>query len=113
MIDLARFSADSFIQIAQSSTMYQLCQRLFAEAGFEPHVLFYTISNVSKYRMVMAGIGCALLPAVFAVPNENVVFFRLRQRPFWEITMCCRKNAYLSAAEKTFLELCRLYWKAQ
>ena len=112
-IDLGNFSGDSFIQISQSSTMYQLSERLFEEAGFAPHVLFYTVSNVSKYRMVLAGIGCALLPAVFAVPNENAVFFRLKQHPAWEITMCCRKDAYLSTAEKAFLDLCRRYWELQ
>ena len=91
--------------------MYELIQRLFREAGFEPKVLFSTRSNVSKYRMVNAGVGCALLPAFFAVPGENVVFFRLKQRPRWEVTMCCRKGAYLSEPEQAFLELCREFWR--
>lgn len=107
---LETFREDSFILISHTSTMYQLVQNLFHEAGFEPKVLFSTSSNVSKYRMVNAGVGCALLPAVFAVPGENIVFFRLKQHPCWEITMCSRKGAYLSAVEKNFLTLCREYW---
>lgn len=109
-ISLEAFCEDSFILISHTSTMHQLVQTLFHEAGFEPKVLFSTSSNVSKYRMVNAGVGCALLPAVFAVPGENVVFFRLKQHPCWEITMCSRKGAYLSAVEKNFLDLCKAYW---
>lgn len=112
-IDLKEFSRDAFIRISQTSTMYQLSERLFSEAGFSPNVLFYTISNVSKYRMVLAGVGCALLPAVFALPDERIVFFRLKQRPSWEITMCCRKEAYLSTAQNAFLDLCRRYWRPE
>lgn len=112
-ISLEQFAQDYFIQIAQSSTMYQLVEQLFDEAGFSPKVLFYTSSNVSKYRMVCAGVGCALLPAVFAHPDPAVVFFRLERHPFWEVTMCCRKGAYLSKSEKEFLELCRQYWKKE
>ncbi|MDO5416972.1 MAG: LysR family transcriptional regulator [Lachnospiraceae bacterium] len=112
-ISLEHFSADSFILISQSSTMYQLVKELFDDAGFQPQVLFSTSSNVSKRRMVQSGVGCALLPAVFAVPGEHIVFFRLQQRPHWEITMCCRKGAYVSAAEESFLNLCRTYWEKQ
>lgn len=110
-ISLEAFSQDPFILISQTSTMYQLVKELFEEAGFQPRILFSTSSNVSKYRMVCAGVGCALLPAFFAVPDKQAVFFRLKQHPHWEVTMCCRKGSYLSAAEKTFLELCREYWK--
>ncbi len=109
-VSLEAFSQEPFILLSPSSAMHQIVKGLFEMAEFEPRVLFTTSSNVSKYRMVNAGVGCALLPAVFAVPAENIVFFRLPQRPHWEITMCCRRNAYLSRAEKTFLNLCSRYW---
>ncbi len=109
-IALESFAQDPFILIYPASTMYQLVRELFTYAGFEPKVLFSTSSNISKYRMVDAGVGCALLPAVFALPSEHMVFFRLPQHPHWEINMCCRKDAYLSKAEKAFLNLCHTYW---
>jgi DNA-binding transcriptional LysR family regulator len=109
-MDLSLFSEAPFVLIFHISTMYDLVSDLFREAGFEPQVLFSTSSNLSKYRMVSAGVGCALLPAVFAVPDDRVVFFRLPKRPRWEITMCYRRGAYLSEAEKCFLSLCKKYW---
>lgn len=111
-ISLAEFRNDSFVLIFQTSTMHELEQSLFEEAGFQPRVLFSTSSNLSKYRMVSSGVGCTLLPSVFAAPDPGIAFFRLEQRPFWEITMCCRKGAYLSKAEEIFLEHCRDYWNS-
>lgn len=112
-ISLSRFSQDPFILITRRSTMFQLEESLFAAAGFEPQVLFSTSSNVSKYRMVLAEVGCALLPGFFAKPDPGLRYFRLEGKPAWEVTMCCRKGAYLSQAEQYFLELCRDYWKSQ
>lgn len=109
-ISLSRFLEDPFILMSSSSTMHQLESALFEQAGFWPEVLFSTSSNISKYRMVLADVGCALLPQVFAVPTPGIVFFRLDEHPSWEITMCCRKNAYLSSAERAFLKLCQEYW---
>ncbi|MCC8126498.1 MAG: LysR family transcriptional regulator [Clostridiales bacterium] len=110
VISLGQFRDDSFVEIARTSTMHQLVEKLFQDAGFTPKILFRTSSNISKYRMVCAGVGCALLPAIFALPDKSITYFRLDQHPFWEITMCYRKNAYLSNAQKAFLRLCRQYW---
>ena len=110
-ISLSRFSEDPFILITRRSTMFQLEESLFAGASFQPQVLFSTSSNVSKYRMVLAEVGCALLPGFFAKPDPGLRYFRLEGRPGWEVTMCCRKGAYLSQAEQYFLELCREYWR--
>ena len=110
-ISLSRFLEDPFILITRRSTMFQLEEALFREAGFQPQVLFSTSSNVSKYRMVLAEVGCALLPRIFAKTARGVVYFRLEGQPRWEVTMCCRKGAYLSHAEQYFLELCREYWR--
>lgn len=110
-VSLAQFRDDPFIMISRRSTMYQLVSSLFHVAGFEPEVLFSTISNISEYRMVLAGVGCALLPRVYAVPDPGVVYFRPEGCPVWEVTMCYRKGGYLTRAETTFLELCRAYWR--
>lgn len=110
-ISLSRFSEDPFILITRRSTMFQLEESLFTEAGFQPQVLFSTSSNVSKYRMVVAEVGCALLPGFFAKTDPGLRYFRLEGRPNWEVTMCCRNGAYLNQGEQYFLELCREYWK--
>lgn len=109
--DLSRFSDQPFIRIYQTSTMSELTDGLFAQAGFSPKVLFSTSSNVSKYRIVEAGLGCALLPACYAGDGGKVVYFRLPQRPHWQITLCSRKDGFLGKTEKRYIELCQDYWR--
>ena len=109
--DLLRFAAQPFIRIYQTSTMSELTDSLFAQASFSPKVLFSTSSNVSKYRIVEAGLGCALLPACYAGTGGKVVYFRLPQRPSWQITLCSRKDGFLGKTEKRYIELCKDYWR--
>lgn len=109
-VDLSRFAQEPFVRIYHRSTLYSLTQSLFEEAGFEPQVLFSTASSISKYRIVSLGLGCALLPATYAQQGGSVVYFRLPQRPVWQVTLCSRRGAYLGRAEQCYLSLCRNYW---
>ena len=61
--------------------------------------------------IVEAGLACALLPAIYAVPGGPVVYFRLAQRPRWLITLCSRKDGWLGQPEQLFIALCREYWR--
>ncbi len=109
--DLAAFSDEPFVRIYHRSTLYSITQALFEEAGFMPRELFTTSSNTSKHRIVSLGLGCALLPAVYAVKDGGAVYFRLKGRPGWQVTMCSRKNGYLGKPEQYYLDLCREYWR--
>ena len=111
--DLARFSEAPFVRIYRRSTLFSLTEALFQAAGFEPQVLFSTSSNLSKYRIVALGLGCALLPAAYAQRGDGVRYFRLTQRPRWQITLCSRRGGWLGRPEKTFIELCGAYWRGR
>ena len=110
---LARFAEESFVRIYQRSTLFSITENLFRQAGFSPRVLFSTASNLSKYRIVSLGMGCALLPAVYAAGDGSVVYFRLPGRPRWQITICSRRDGYLGKAERHYLALCRDYWQSR
>lgn len=109
--DLSQFHEEPFVRIYQRSTLFGVTEPLFQSAGFSPHVLFFTSSNVSKFRIVASGLGCALLPAVYAVPDDRVRYFRLPQHPVWQITLCSRKDGYFGKPEAFYLQLCRDYWQ--
>ncbi len=110
---LSRFCDMPFVRIYQRSTLYSLTEALFSAAGFAPQVLFSTASNLSKYRIAALGLGCALLPAVYAASDGRVVYFRLPGRPRWQITMCSRRDGYLGRPERLYLDLCRAYWQGR
>ena len=108
--DLSRFSTLPFVRISRFSTLYDLTEGLFTEAGFEPRVLFSTSSNLSKLRIVRLGLGCALLPATYAAKDPAVVYFCLPGHPSWQITICSRRGSHLGKAERYYLDLCRSYF---
>ena len=110
---LERFAREPFVRIYQHSTLFALTEALFAEAGFAPRVLFSTASNLTKYRIVSLGLGCALLPAVYAAKDGGVVYFRLPSHPAWQVTVCSRRGGYLGRAERCYLDLCRKYWQTK
>lgn len=109
---LERFAREPFVRIYKQSTLYALTEGLFAGAGFAPRVLFSTASNLSKYRIVSLGLGCALLPSVYAGRDGGAVYFRLPSHPSWQITMCSRRGGYLGRAERCYVDLCRDYWRS-
>ena len=104
------FKNTPFILMRDTSTLHETELRLFRCAGFEPDGLFSTSSNLSKYRMVGAGMGCAFLPRTFACNNPAITYIQLPSHPSWEVTICTRKGAYISRAEEYFLTLCKRYW---
>lgn len=111
LTDLSKFADRPFVRTHRRSTLFSLTDGLFKRAGFMPEELFSTVSSLSKYRIVALGMGCALLPAVYAAEHENIAYFRLQGLPRWQITMCSRRGGYLGKAERYYLELCREYWQ--
>ncbi len=107
---LQHFGDLPFILMRDSSTLHMIETRLLQSADICPKVLFTTSSNLSKYRIVSSGLGCAFIPRVFAAPNPEVTYIRLPSRPAWEVTLCTQKDAYITRAEEYFIDLCRAYW---
>ena len=107
---LQHFGDLPFILMRDSSTLHTIEMRLLQGAGISPKVLFTTSSNLSKYRIVSSGMGCAFIPRVFAAPNPEVTYIRLPSGPAWEVTLCTQKDAYITRAEEYFIDLCRNYW---
>ena len=110
-IGIERFSDVPFIRIYRKSTLFEITEQIFKRAGFSPKELFSTSSNISKYRIVEAGLGCALIPETYAQTTGKVRYFRLPEHPLWQITICSCRNAYLGKPERVFIQLCRSYWK--
>ena len=110
-MQLGRFAESPFVRITRRSTLYDITEALFREAGFIPRQLFSTASNVSKQRIAAAGLACCLLPAFYARVDEGTRYFRLPSRPRWRVTLCSRDGAPLTRPETRYIELCRAYWE--
>ena len=95
----------------KESTIRQLTDQLFAQAGFHPNVLFETASNLTILMMIQSRLCCGLIPAYYLKqPVPDITCFSLPEHPTWDIAASFRRGTYLSRPAKYFIELASAYW---
>ena len=112
-LDIAAVQSEPFVLMYRESTIRQMVDSLFEEAGFTPNVLFETSNTGTILTMIRSRLCCGLIPAYYLRDRpEGVACFRLPSRPTWEITASHRKNSYLTHSAARFVELAAEYWKS-
>lgn len=109
-ISLEYFKNDRFVLMTKGSTMRTLINPLFKAAGYSPNVLFESASNFTLRSIVKRRIGCTIIPATYATPDDDISYFYLPSRPAWELSAVYRKGAYQMKAAKDFIQLAQDYW---
>ncbi len=103
--DLSAFREEKFVLMFKDSTLRQVIDPLFREAGFAPQILFETSSNLTLRNMVKSKIACSLISHNYAREQEDVAYFYLPSRPMWELCATYKRGHYLTKAASEFLEL--------
>ncbi len=103
--DLSAFRDEKFVLMFKNSTLRQVIDPLFRQAGFAPHILFETSSNLTLRNMVKNQIACSLISHNYAREEEEIAYFYLPSRPMWELCATYKKGHYLTKAALQFLEL--------
>lgn len=110
-LDLAELRYEPFILMNKNSTMRSLSDKIFAEAGFTPNVLFETRSNQTVLTMIQSNICCGLIPHYYIKQGyEGTACFALTSHPTWQVVASYKKGGYLSRPAKYFIELVKEYW---
>ena len=110
-IDISAFQYEPFVLIDKRSTMHTLINQIFADAGFEPQVLFETGNNHTIISMIKANLCCGILTYYYVKDlPEGITCFRLPSRPTWEFTASYKKGRYLSEAARCFIDLMKQQW---
>ena len=98
----------------KESTIRQLIDQLFTQAGFLPNVLFETASNATILTMIRSRLCCGLIPAHYLQkPDKSLACFSLTSHPTWDIVASYRKGTYLPKAARYFVELASAYWNPE
>lgn len=95
----------TFCLIYRQSTQREIIDDIFEQAGIKPDIFLETASNRANVSMVEKGLSCSIMPYYYARERQNVACFRLAERPSWSVSVCCRRNRYLSKAAQYFIEL--------
>ncbi|MCI9163903.1 MAG: LysR family transcriptional regulator [Lachnospiraceae bacterium] len=113
-LDIRQLQYEPFVLMYRESTIRQLVDELFAQAGFTPNVLFETASNATILTMIRGRLCCGLIPAHYLQkPDKSLACFSLTSHPTWDIVASYRKGTYLPKAARYFIELASAYWNAE
>lgn len=110
-LDIRELQYEPFVLMYRESTIRQLIDRLFAQAGFLPNVLFETASNATILTMIRSRLCCGLIPAYYLQkPDKMLTCFSLTSHPTWDVVASYRKGTYLSKPARYFIQLASAYW---
>jgi len=105
---------EPFVLIHGASTLRELIDNAFVNAGFRPHILFETSNTNAIVTMIRSEMCCGILPAFYVQPDQDeICYFSLPSRPSWDIVASYKKSSYISKAAKDFISLAANYWKTQ
>lgn len=85
--DLKRFYDSKFSLIFSASTMRQLIDPLFQQAGYKPQILIETAMNHALIQLVSKGFCCTIVPYSRMLNSPyslDCAWFRLPGRPSWQ-----------------------------
>ena len=102
---------EPFVLMYKESTSRATVDDIFRSSGFVPNVLFETSNNRAILSMIQARLCCGVLPYYYVKDHpEGICCFSFPSRPAWDVVASYRKDTYLSAAAKYFIELAREFW---
>ena len=104
-VRLEEFKDSPFVQIDGSAAVGQITERALRQAGFRPVVVFRSVNVQLVYRIICTGAGVGLIPWYAAVPNREVVYFRLENPVYMIGGVVFRKDHALTQAERYFIYL--------
>ncbi|MGL5433876.1 MAG: LysR substrate-binding domain-containing protein [Lachnospiraceae bacterium] len=113
VLDIAQLQHEPFILMYKESTIRNLIDGIFNQAGFLPNVLFETSNTSTIISMIQSNLCCGLIPSYYLTNlPEGVTCFSLSTHPTWDVAACWRKNSYQSTASKNFIAIAKEYWNA-
>lgn len=108
VIDIREVQYEPFVLMNRTSTMRALVDKIFAEAGISPQVLFETRNNNTIISMIQTNMCCGILPYYYTKKApEGISCFALPSHPSWQFAVTYRKGRYLSQAAHCFIDCMR------
>ena len=110
-MNLSEFQDQVFTLVKPSSTMRGMIDDLFEHAGFKPRLLFDSVGMRSMQKLAAHGQCCCIIPRFYAVPSEDVCYYRLDGESEWELCAVWTEGRYLNRAARDFIAAATEYWR--
>jgi DNA-binding transcriptional LysR family regulator len=112
-VELTLFRGEHFMLSNPSMTIRVITDRMFAEAGFTPDILFECNSTPTLYTLVESGYGVSIIPMGNISSSSSSVYFLTKPLGEWDNIVAYAKGSRLSRAEEYFISLAREYFATQ
>ena len=109
LMPLVNCREESFSLMFSGSTMRQVIDLCFVNAGYQPNILFETRTNHVAAMMVQNGICLTILPESQARLYPDIRWFRLPDNPVWECCLIYHRDNPPRQAGRFFIELAQDY----
>lgn len=110
-ISLSEFKDDLFTLVKKTSTMRIVVDRLFEQAGFQPHLLFESVGMHIMQKLAANNQCCSIIPLFYAIPSNKVSYFLLGPEASWELAAVYKPNHYLNQAARDLIQMASIYWQ--
>ena len=108
-MDLKHFKNDPFAFMFSGSTMRNVIDPLFEDAGYLPKIRYETHMNNVLYRLVSNGLCCTIMPQSYVQNGSGSVWFYPEQEPSWDWYIIFSKDRMLTAADRYLIQLSQNY----
>lgn len=110
-VDLQQFRDADFMLMSPGTTIRHLVDQLFADAGFQPSVIFEAASIHTICAFAKTGYAATFLPELYAHPSSETDYYRINSSPQWNRFVTYHAKETLSAPEKYLLSLARSFYR--
>lgn len=104
-MELERLKNTRFALMFSGSTMRDVIDPLFENAGFFPDIRYETHMNNVLYRLVQKGLCSTIIPQSYAQKSSDSAWFYLDGMPQWDWYIIFSKTRVLSSADKFLIRL--------
>lgn len=110
-VNLQQFRNAEFMLMCADTTVRHLVDQLFADAGFNPSVIFEASSMQTICSFAKTGYAATFLPELYAQPSSETNYYKLDSSPQWNRFVAYHAKESLSTPEKYLLTLAHSFYK--
>ena len=111
--NLRLLKGEHFVLSSRETRIREMTDRAFALAGFQPNVLFESISTSTIVNTVKNQVCPAFFPQSYVEEDLPIAYFTVLPDDYWMRCVAYLKGAYLTKPEKYFIKLATLSMRGE
>lgn len=112
MINLNEFRKFPFILSKERTMIRNITNSMFRSAGFNPKVTCEINNHLASLEMTAKNLGITIIPKCYMMNYDNIKYFSVAPRWYWDISIVMRRGYELSQADQYMVSLLKEYYRS-